>query len=264
MKLGAQLYSVRNQCKTPEGVRETFGKLKEIGYEVVQLSGICDVEPEMLRSFSEEFSLPITSTHKSYKDIVENTKSLIEYHKIIGSPIIGIGGMPTEYRTSLEGVRKFIEETREPIKMIRDAGLSFTYHNHSFEFAIVDGAVIYDVLLEEAPEMDFIHDVCWSTYAGVDPLKYIELIVRDGRMKDVHLKDLNKIPTERALPADGKVVCPCGEGLIDFKPIIELCDKYGVVNAQVEQDNAPDLGDVFVQMKSSFDHLFPIITESRK
>ena len=263
MKLGAQLYSVRNQCKTPEEVRETFGKLKQIGYEVVQLSGICEVEPEMLKAFSEEFSLPITSTHKPYKSIVEDTKNLIEYHKIIGSPIIGLGGMPTECRTSLEGVRNFIKEIKEPIKMIRDAGLSFTYHNHAFEFHTVDGAVIYDVLLEEAPEMDFIHDVCWSTYAGVDPLKYIDLICRDGRMKDVHLKDLVAAPEDKNAKEDGKVICPCGKGIVDFKPIIELCDKYGVINAQVEQDNAPDLGDVFEQMKTSFDHLCPIITASR-
>ena len=35
--------------------------------------------------------------------------------------------------------------------------------------------------------------------------------------------------------------------------------KYGIENILVEQDNAPALGDVFAQMKTSFEHLNPII-----
>ena len=49
------------------------------------------------------------------------------------------------------------------------------------------------------------------------------------------------------------------EGVTDFRPIAKLCKKYGIENILVEQDNAPDLGDVFLQMKSSFEHLDPIV-----
>ena len=50
-------------------------------------------------------------------------------------------------------------------------------------------------------------------------------------------------------------ICPCGEGVIDFAPVVKLCDELGIVNALVEQDNAPDSGDSIGQMKTSYDNL---------
>ena len=50
-------------------------------------------------------------------------------------------------------------------------------------------------------------------------------------------------------------ICPCGEGIIDFAPIIRLCDEMGIENALVEQDNAPDSGDSIAQMKISYENL---------
>ena len=91
MKLGAQFYSIRNECKTPESLYNAMRKIKEIGYEVVQISGVCAIEAEKLKSFSDEFELPITSTHKPYDSIINDTENLIAYHKVINCPVIGLG-----------------------------------------------------------------------------------------------------------------------------------------------------------------------------
>ena len=45
MKLGAQLFSVRSFLKTEEDLKETFAKIKSIGYENVQLSGAPQMDP---------------------------------------------------------------------------------------------------------------------------------------------------------------------------------------------------------------------------
>lgn len=251
MKLGAQFYSIRTECTTPEGIYNSFRKVKEIGYEIVQISGVCDIEAERLRSISDEFQLPITSTHKPYASIVNDTENLIKYHQIIGCPVIGLGSMPGDMRLSLDGVRSFVESMKEPIKKINAAGMSFAYHNHAFEFAPLEGTNIFEILFEELPEAHFIQDVYWTRFAGVDTLAVLERIAKANRMTNIHFKDMK---TEPAGP-----MCPCGEGLTDFLPIAKLCKKYGIENILVEQDNAPDLGDVFVQMKSSFDHLNPIV-----
>lgn len=248
MKLGAQLYSVRNATQTPDGVRETFRRVKEIGYEVVQVSGVGPIAPECLRDISEEFSLPITCTHSPLGRIVDDTDKLIAEHKLYGSPVIGVGSMPAEYRDSIEGVRAFIELTREAEKKIRDAGLTFTYHNHAFEFKDLGGVDGYELLIEES-NLNFIHDTYWSTFAGRDPLTYIARLA--GRMTDVHFKDLSA--------AEGHPICACGNGTIDFVPIIAACEKIGVINAHVEQDNAPTFPDSFEQMAISFRHLRPLI-----
>lgn len=251
MKLGAQFYSIRTECTTPEGLYNSFRKIAEIGYEIVQISGVCDIEAERLKSFSDEFNLPITSTHKPYDSIVNDTDNLIKYHQIIGCPVIGLGCMPTDMRKDLAGVRSFIKAMKEPIKKINAAGLNFAYHNHALEFEALEGTNIFEVLFEELPETHFIQDVYWTKFAGADTLAILERIAKANRMTNIHFKDMK---TEPAGP-----ICPCGEGVTDFLPIAKLCKKYGIENVLVEQDNAPDLGDVFIQMKSSFDHLNPIV-----
>ena len=44
MKLGAQFFSIRDRSQTPEDLYASFAKMKEIGYEIVQMSGICKIE----------------------------------------------------------------------------------------------------------------------------------------------------------------------------------------------------------------------------
>lgn len=255
MKLGAQFYSICTECETPEALKKSFAKIKDIGYENVQISCCCEIEAERLKSFSDEYALPIVCTHRGMDEIVNDTENMIKYHKTIACPVIGIGSMPTEYR-NVEGFHKFIEEIRTPLRKITDAGLTFAYHNHHFEFyPLEDGTIMYDVLLEELPEMHLIHDVYWSRYAGVDTFKYIKRICKDGRMTNIHYKDMLTEP-------EGDI-CPCGKGVTDFKALTELCSSLGIENALVEQDNAPDLGDPFEQMKMSFEHLYPIINAYR-
>ena len=250
MKLGAQFYSLRTECKTPEDLRNTMKKVKEIGYDIMQASSICEIDPYQFRSFIDETDLPVTCTHKSYEAIVNDTDNLIKFHQIIGCKTIGLGGMPLEHRASLDGLKNFVATMKDPIKKINDAGLRFAYHNHAFEFEPIEGVRIYDYLIEELPDMDFIHDVYWSTYAGEDPAKYIKLLGEAGRMIDIHFKDMISAPQG--------AICPCGDGIIDFAPLVPLCESVGIKNVQVEQDNAPDLGDVFEQMKRSHDHLRPM------
>ena len=244
MKLGAQFYSIRDNTTTPEDLYCAFRKIKEIGYEIVQMSAICDIDPNLLKSYSDEFSLPITCTHSPYDRIINDTDALINEHKIYGCPTIGLGYMPNEYHG--DGIYDFIETLREPLRKIKDAGLDFAYHNHAFEFETVNGKLIYDILIDELPDLSFIIDTYWIKYAGYDSIDYIKKIGAN-RIKNVHFKDMKTEPQGE--------ICPCGEGVIDFAPIVKLCDEMGIENALVEQDNAPDSGNSIGEMKKSYENL---------
>lgn len=251
MKLGAQFYSIRTECTTPEALYASMKKIKEIGYDIIQISGCCDIEAERLKAYSDELALPITCTHKAYDLIVNDTDNLIAYHKTIGCPVIGLGSMPKEYRTSLADARAFIAGIRDSVKKINDAGLTFTYHNHSFEFDPVDGTNLFEILFEELPEANFLPDVYWIKHGGYDPYETLDRICKAGRVTNVHFKDMKTEPRGE--------ICPCGAGVIDFAPLARLLKSHGVENILVEQDNAPMLGDVFEQMKASYDHLDKIV-----
>ncbi len=246
MKLGAQFFTLRERNKTPEGLYNSFKMVKEIGYQVVQMSAICQIEAERLKSFSEEFDLPITCTHSPLDRILNDTDALVKEHVTYGCPVIGLGMMPKEYHGSIEGARKFIDLIREPIKRIEDAGLRFAYHNHEFEFVDLGGVCSYDLLMEELPTMNFILDTYWFKHAGRSYLDYIKLMGNE-RLTNVHFKDMKTEPQGE--------ICPCGEGTIDFAPVVKLCDDLKIPYALVEQDNAPKLGDEFEQLATSYNNL---------
>lgn len=246
MKLGAQFYSIRDKVKTPEGIRASFKAMKDIGYTIAQMSAIGEIAPEELRDISLEYEMPITCTHINPANLRENTEKYINEHKIYGCPVIGIGSMPQEYRGSLEGVRAFIKDFSEVSKRINDAGLAFAYHNHAFEFEDLGGVITFDLLIEEFPNLNFILDTYWVKYGGYDYLTYLK-VLGNKRITNVHFKDMKSEPQGE--------ICPCGEGVIDFSPVVKLCNELEIPNALVEQDNAPSLGDSYEQMKISYNNL---------
>ena len=173
MKLGAQFFTLRERNKTPEGLYDSFKKVKEIGYQVVQMSAICQIEAERLKSFSDEFDLPITCTHSPLDRILNDTDALIKEHITYGCPVIGLGMMPKEYHGSIEGARTFIDLIRDPIKRIEDAGLRFAYHNHDFDLKLYGGKSILDRMLElDEDLLWFVPDVAWIQIAGENPAEY--------------------------------------------------------------------------------------------
>lgn len=244
MRLGAQLYSVRNHTQTPEGVADVFRVMKEIGYQTVQLSAICDMDANELKKISEKYDLPICSTHTAAARILNETDTVIAEHKLFGCHEIGIGGMPPEYRGSVEGIRNFINDFTPALKKIKAAGLRFAYHNHAFEFDDLGGTNAYEILINEMPDLYFIVDTYWLLYAGQDIMATIEKL--KDRIRSVHFKDMLCEPQG--------AICPCGDGVIDFGPILALCDRYSIPEAFVEQDNAPDT-DSYLCMKKSFEGL---------
>ncbi|MGM9641831.1 MAG: sugar phosphate isomerase/epimerase family protein [Eubacteriales bacterium] len=253
MKLGAQLYSVRNATRTPQELAQTFARLKEIGYENVQLSGAGKIEPERLRDISAESGLPIVCTHSPYDRIIGDTEALIKEHRIYGCPVIGLGSMPKPMRKGgQEALDAFIDELSEPVQRIREAGLNFAYHNHAFEFTMLPEGVenAYDQMLRRRPDWQFIMDSYWVEFAGRSAVEYIAKIGAP-RLVNIHFKDMAS--------DEKRSICPCGKGTLDFAAIFEACRGVGVENVLVEQDNAPESPDAFADMEFSFRHLRPIV-----
>ena len=251
MKLGAQFYSVRHVTGDTAGLRDAFSRLSAIGYEASQMSAIGESIPaEDIRDAALEFGMPVTVTHTKLPRILEETDRVIAEHLTYGAKTVGLGSLPAQYRSE-EGFVAFRRAMSDPIKKIRAAGLSFAYHNHAFEFEVMLGArTLYDVMIEDAPELDFIPDTYWLAYAGMDVCAYLRKI-GGKRMPNVHFKDMAK--------NEERSICACGDGVLDFEKIARVCREEGVETVLVEQDNAPKFPDPFEEMAKSYRHLAPII-----
>lgn len=245
------MYSLRTFCQNPEDLKETILKCKAMGYQNVQFSGVAAMDAEVWAQISAETGMEIVCTHNSFDRIVNDTDALIAEHKLFGCSVIGLGGMPVEYRGSREALENFFKVMEEPVRKIEAAGLHFAYHNHNFEFDKFSNAegCSMDVMVEEKPNWFMILDTGWVNFAGKSAAEYVERIGGE-RLRCMHFKEFKK--------ADRDTICPCGEGFSNFPEIIAACRKVGVENVLVEQDNAVNKDDPFDEMKRSADYLLPL------
>ncbi len=251
MKLGAQLFSLRTVVTTPEDLKATILKCKAMGYQNVQFSGVPNMGAEVWKQISDETGMPIVCTHSPLDRIINDTDALIAEHKIFGAHVIGLGGMPGEYRGSLAALENFFKVMEEPVKKIEAAGFRFGYHNHHFEFdpfSDAEGCAM-DVMLERCKTWCFIADTGWIKFAGQDQIEVLRRIGGD-RLECIHFKEFKDNVSHES-------ICACGEGFSDFKALTEACRELGVQNVLVEQDNACMKEDPFNEMERSARHLLP-------
>jgi sugar phosphate isomerase/epimerase len=128
-------------------------------------------------------------------------------------------------------------------ELCRQESVTFSYHNHDFEFAPLGETTMWDVLIKET-DPSLVHfelDLYWVRYGGADP----EPLLSDlgDRIPLVHLKDMAS--------DDQRSDLPVGEGTMPWNGLLEAADAAGVEWYVAEQDNPRDaLEDVRTSLQS--------------
>jgi len=253
MKIAAQLMTVHEYMKTPEDIYATLKKLREIGYIAVQASFayIGPIDLKLLRSYVDELGMEICGTHVPYERIVNDTAALIEEHHLMGSPFIGLGAIVGD-RTE-EGYKRFAESLAAPAKMISDAGMKFTYHNHDFEFLKFGQRTGMDIIIDNSDPDTFklLPDIYWLQLGGIIPSAF--LLEHANRIAYVHFKDAK-------YSANCKLeMTEVGNGNINWKYITKICREIGVTCAAVEQDRNWTDGNSINSLEVSYNYLKNIV-----
>ncbi|HHW71369.1 MAG TPA: sugar phosphate isomerase/epimerase [Clostridiales bacterium] len=229
LKVAAQLYTIRDYTKTVKDIKSSLKKVADIGYSAVQVSGMGPIEPETLKSIVDDLGLTICATHIPFERMEEDIDSVIREHKLWACKYVGIGSMPSEYRGTLEGVKKFAKKASTIGKLLSENGLRLIYHNHAFEFSKLGGRTIMDILFEETDEdFDFELDTYWIQVGGGNPVDWIYRV--EGRMDVVHFKDMvGNLDNSHKMTE-------VGEGNLNWSAIIKACQDTGVKWCAVERD----------------------------
>jgi len=137
-RIGAQYYTIRDFCQTLDDFEKSCEKVSKIGYKTVQLSAIGDFDPNDIKTILDKNNLKAVCTHRPADNYLNNIEKEIEFHKIIGCDVAGLGAMPYGEATS-GSVKRFIEEFSPVAERLGSEGLTFAYHNHCWEFMKEDG-----------------------------------------------------------------------------------------------------------------------------
>jgi len=231
--LAAQLYTVRQFAQTANELAQSLQKIRAIGYKAVQVSGIGPIQPKDVKRMVDENGLAICITHISFDVLRNNLAEVIEQHQLWNCKNVAVGSMPVEFRTGEEGFRRFATEASKIGQQLDQAGLTFSYHNHSFELIRYGKRTGLDIIFEESDPryLKAELDTYWIQHGGGDPAAWIRRV--KDRMPVVHLKDM-------AVVTEGwnvqQVMAEIGEGNLNWPEILSACREANVEWYAVEQD----------------------------
>jgi sugar phosphate isomerase/epimerase len=245
--LAAQLYTIRAHTKTTEDFAESMRKIREIGYRAAQVSAIGPIPPAEVKRIMDDNDLTICNTHIGFPRLQTELNAVIDEHLLWNCKHVAVGSMPNEYREGGEdGFRHFAHDASEIGRKLAEAGLTFSYHNHSFELVRFGKRTGLDIIFDES-EPRYLQaeiDTYWVQHGGGDPAAWIRKVA--NRMPVVHLKDMVIVDRQ---PTMAEV----GEGNLNWPAILDACRESGVEWYAVEQDITP--GNPFESLAISYRNL---------
>jgi sugar phosphate isomerase/epimerase len=224
-------------------VKEEIGKnfaptLKRIagqGYKIVEMCSpkgyqgdfapLAGMNPGDMRKTIEDSGLTCPSCHFGMKEFTDDLDSRIEWSKELGLEHMVCSSFGLPANASLDDFLGAADKLNKAAEKVKSAGLQAGFHNHSTEFAKLDGRVIYDALMErldpELVKMQFQTEVINLGYKGADYFRKFP-----GRFISAHLSDWTKDKKQAAV----------GKGVIDWKEFFEAAKTAGVKYFFVEMD----------------------------
>ncbi len=258
-EVAVQLYSIRNVIGTNEKYAENHETvlkgLAEMGYTAVEAANYNNGKfygrtPEQFRNDVESAGLKVLSSHCNRSLSAEECASgdfsaslewwdeCIAAHKAAGMSYVVVPWMNVP--ETLAELKTYCDYFNAIGRKCNAAGLSFGYHNHSHEYAKVEGEVMLDYMLNNTdPEYVFFQmDVYWSVIGKASPVEYFKKY--PGRFTMLHIKDHKEIGQS---------------GMVGFDAI--FANAYDVAGAKdfVVEVEAFTNGDWKESMKQSVDYL---------
>jgi len=236
--LAAQLYTIRDHTKTLADFATSMKKIADIGYTAVQVSAIGLISHEDVLQICNDNGLTICITHISYDKLTNDIDDVIAQHHLWGTKHVAIGSMPAEFRKGEGGYCRFAEVANGIGEKLHAADLTFSYHNHSFEFTRFGDRTGLDLIYDET-DPKYVQaelDTYWVQHGGADPAEWI-LKLKD-RMPVIHLKDMviSDEPAPDFMGGVNQLMAEVGEGNMNFKSILDACVVSNVEWYAIEQD----------------------------
>jgi sugar phosphate isomerase/epimerase len=239
-QISLQLYTVREE--TARDMPGTLRRISEIGYPAVEFAGFGGHSAEDLRNILDDLGLRASGAHVPFDAWETDPEAVITNLQILDCAHAILPMAPPEQRRDEAVVASLAGSFNRWGELCRHEGVTFSYHNHDFEFAPLGGTTMWEVLVRETdPELVYVElDLYWVRYGGADP----EQLLRDrgDRIPLVHLKDMASDEQRSDLPV--------GEGTMPWHGLLEAADAAGVEWYIAEQDNPRDaLEDVRISLQ---------------
>ena len=237
--LGVQLYTFRVLARRdPVAMLDTVRKL---GFTMVEGGSTYGMSMERYLDVLKERGLRTTSMLAGYERFRDSSDAIIAQARALGAKYVGIAWIPHQAPFKESDARKAITDFNVFGRKMKDAGLTFVYHNHGYEGHRYGDGTLLDLIIKETdPELVKLEmDVLWTWLPGIDPVALIRKY--PGRFKLMHIKDMKPgVPrgSLTGLLPEEQQVAP-GEGQVPWAALMKAAEQDGFEYYYLE-DETPE------------------------
>ena len=206
--IALQLYTVRDLLA--QDYEGTIRKVADMGYVGVETANMFGGSPASAAKLFGELGLTVSSAHGALP-LGDQKQEVIDTMAALNCKRLILAWQPPEKYKSLDGIKSICDSLNEGAAVAKANGFKLGYHNHWFEYELLEKRIPTDVMLEHLdPEVFLEVDVYWVQTAGQDP---VEVVRRLGsRAPLLHVKDG---PCQIEAP-----MTALGEGVVDIPGVV--------------------------------------------
>lgn len=230
MNYALQLYSVRDFAK--ENIFTTLTKVKNMGYDGIELAGLYDYCPIEIKKHLDSINLKAISAHIDITMLDDNKiEQTIQTYNKLGCSFIVVPYLSEEYCLGNEKYNYVIKQLKKACNVAKKYNMFVMYHNHEFEFNYKNnnGNMLNDLYNNiNMYNFKLQPDLAWVKIAGNNPIDYMEN--NYNKIGTIHCHDYKIIN-------DKIEFRPVGYGCQDIKSILNKSEELKLDWIIIEQDD---------------------------
>ena len=252
-KIAIQLYTMRNPAK--EDLAGTLKKVREMGWEYVQWSGMPDLSADQIRAALDTAGLKAIAAHCGVEPFETDFDAQVAFWKTVGVTAVGPGGMMGDCKETITDWIRGAKRLDAVGEKLQSVGMYLTYHNHAGELEKYEGdpRCKLDILAAETNPKNLIFelDLAWLAVGNADPSEFLRKY--KGRCTQVHAKDAAFEEGKRNDGTRKFKFTPLGQGDLNWDEIFAAGKEAGVKWWIYEQDSGE--GSPFDYAQASYEFL---------
>jgi len=232
LPIGVQTWIVREAIQ--KDFPGTLKMLAEIGFRNIEMcsppgygwTALAGMNASQMRRTIEDAGLHCESCHYGFRELRQNLDDRIAFAKELGLTQMIVSTFALPNTATMADWLAAAGEMNALGEKTRKAGIQLGFHNHDFEFQKIEGALVYDKLMDALrPELIRMQFQVAVISLGYDAATFFQKY--PGRFISMHLADYS--------PADRKQV-PLGQGAVHWPELFAAAKSAGVKNYFVEMD----------------------------
>ncbi len=233
---GVQQYMFRDYFKSEAQAVETMKRIKETGYDAIELCGFLMEPTELTKgtplevtarfdypALVKEAGIGVCSLHEVLEMMIADPDGYIgKAQKFRTTSMVSAATVATDF-ADIKSVRKLTKDLNALGEIFKKAGINLVYHNHNMEFAHVHGTSLtgMDFILSET-DPEYVKaelDAFWTTNSGANPVTWVQKF--SGRMTHLHLNDCGVPDDAPGVSIRAAVGRELGAGNMELEKIIQ-------------------------------------------